>query len=99
MAERYTYGKWTENEDKVLRQLITTGDNMNNIAEKLGRSLSSVSTRASKMGYRSQSYREGKGKVKNCHKCKSEFYSPHRGIWFCDPCREKVTNLAQGSFN
>ena len=92
--------RWTENEIRRLAFLVKAGCKPDQIAEELGRSMSTVASRISRTNIQrvadisssvSASIPSSKAQVRKMRKCRwclLPFESSGSGEWTCPPCKE-----------
>ena len=81
--------KWAPEDDATLIDMWRSHVPTAKIAEKLGRTVGALRTRASRLNLPLSMCPDAfpKGKIGRCQGCRGPFFSKMPGHRFCDPCR------------
>lgn len=80
---------WTDSETPKLVELWSRGDNVEQIAEVLGKSVSAVQTKAGRMSLRARRWptrQHPTARIRPCMCCGERFYSEWFGNRICSAC-------------
>lgn len=82
---------WTDSETAKLAELWSRGDDIEQIAEALGRSVSAVQTKAGRMSLPARRWptrQHSTARIRPCMCCGNTFFSTWIGNRICEPCKE-----------